>query len=624
MSDISRITGMVSGIDTDEMVEDLMQAEELELNDLEQEQDYLEWQQEAYREVINELRDFSDSYFSYTSSKSNLLSTSTFNSNTVNYNDQSLNSYADITVDSTAEQADYTISNLISAEKAVVKSSSSVSADIMGETITASTAEPIVIDSSNNQIELELNGENSIITISEGEYSNLSDLQTKLQTQINAEIGSDKLTVNLSEEQLSFSTDITNELKISAPDNSALSTLGFSSESNLSNRIDLDTNLADISENFATELTTDGSEGDISFTINDQSFSFTSATTSLTEIMEEVNSSEAGVKMTYDELNNTFSLKTFETGASAKIKITETDGNLFDSLNIDTTCIYNGSDASLDLEDSSGEIQTITRSNNSFSFNGMSIEINDDYSGEINFSVASDAEGVAETITSFVEDYNTLIEDLNSRIDEERDYDYDPLTDEEKEEMTDEEIEKWEKKAKSGVLEDESNIERMLSKMRTALYDSVESAGISLYEIGITTSNDYEEQGKLVIDEDELLDAIEDKPDQLAELFTVSSDNYEEQGLAQRLNEIIDSNVSTSTNSSGYKGNLLETAGLSGTSTEYNNKLTDQIEELTDKIEDQENRMSNLEAKYYEQFSAMESAISKMDTISSYLSSFSS
>lgn len=624
MSDISRITGMVSGIDTDEMVEDLMQAEELELNDLEQEQDYLEWQQEAYREVINELRDFSDSYFSYTSSKSNLLSTSTFNSNTVNYNDQSLNSYADITVDSTAEQADYTISNLISAEKAVVKSSSSVSADIMGETITASTAEPIVIDSSNNQIELELNGENSIITISEGEYSNLSDLQTKLQTQINAEIGSDKLTVNLSEEQLSFSTDITNELKISAPDNSALSTLGFSSESNLSNRIDLDTNLADISENFATELTTDGSEGDIFFTINDQSFSFTSATTSLTEIMEEVNSSEAGVKMTYDELNNTFSLKTAETGASAKIKITETDGNLFDSLNIDTTSIYNGSDASLDLEDSSGEIQNITRSNNSFSFNGMSIEINDDYNGEINFSVASDAEGVAETITSFVEDYNTLIEDLNSRIDEERDYDYDPLTDEEKEEMTDEEIEKWEKKAKSGVLEDESNIERMLSKIRTALYDSVESAGISLYEIGITTSNDYEEQGKLVIDEDELLDAIEDKPDQLAELFTVSSDNYEEQGLAQRLNEIIDSNVSTSTNSSGYKGSLLETAGLSGTTTEYNNKLTDQIEELSEKIEDQENRMSNLEAKYYEQFSAMESAISKMDTISSYLSSFSS
>lgn len=624
MSDISRITGMVSGIDTDEMVEDLMQAEELELNGLEQKQDYLEWQQEAYREVINEIRDFSDSYFSYTSSESNLLSTSTFNSNTVNYNDQSLNSYADITVDSTAEQADYTISNLISAEKAVVKSSGSVSADIMGETITASTAEPIVIDSSNNQIELDLNGENSTITISQGEYSNLSDLQTELQTQIDAEIGSDKLSVNLSEEQFSFSTDITNELKISAPDNGVLSTLGFSSESNLSNRIDLDTNLADINENFATELTAAGSEGDISFTINDQSFSFASATTSLTEIMEEVNFSEAGVKMTYDELNNTFSLKTSETGASAKIKITETGGNLFDSLNIDTASTYKGSDASLDLEDGSGEVQTITRSNNKFSFNGMSIEINDDYSGEINFSVASDAEGVAETITSFVEDYNTLIEDLNSRIDEERDYDYDPLTDEEKEEMTDEEIEKWEKKAKSGVLEDESNIERMLSKMRTALYDSVESAGISLYGIGIKTSNDYEDQGKLVIDEDELLDAIEDNPDQLAELFTVSSDNYEKQGLAQRLSEIIDSNVSTSTNSSGYKGSLLETAGLSGTTTEYNNKLTDQIKELNEKIEEQEARMSNLEDKYYEQFSAMESAISKMDTISSYLSSFSS
>lgn len=620
MSDISRITGMVSGLDTDSLVEDLMEAEQITLDGLEQEKTYLEWQQEAYREVINEISAFQDTYFSYTSD-TNLLSASTFNSNTVSFTDESLSSYLTVSASSSAVQGSYTISNITVATTASTRSTTAVSSEVIGETISAD----IVIDSSNNQFEITFNDETVTVTLSEGTYDDLTDLQAEIQTQVDNAVGSGNITVDLdgdaSSGQLVFTTDTSNEMTLSADsDNDALASLGFS-DANLSNRIDLDTNLGDIADNFSTALTVAGTDDDLSFTINGETFTFTSATTSLEEIMETVNDSDAGVEMRYDELNDKFIIESEDTGSAQRVELADVTGNLLESLQLDTSQTYYGTDATFDYDDGSGS-QTITRASNKFSFNGITINLKEDYSGDIDFSIESNADELIETITAFVEDYNALIEDINSRLNEERDYDYEPLTDAQKEEMTEEEIEKWEDKAKTGILANDSTLKKMLSKLRTALYDSVEGVGVSLYEIGITTSSEYEDQGQLVIDEDALAEAIEEDPDAIAELFTNIGDDYDSNGLSQRLDDIIDSNIRTTMGDNGYRGTLLEKAGIENNTTEYDNILTDQIEELEDEIEAQEERMSDLEDKYYSQFSAMESAISQMDTIASYISSF--
>ncbi|MTI61560.1 MAG: flagellar hook protein [Firmicutes bacterium] len=620
MSDISRITGMVSGLDTDSLVEDLMEAEQITLDGLEQEKTYLEWQQEAYREVINEISAFQDTYFSYTSD-TNLLSASTFNSNTVSFTDESLSSYLTVSASSSAVQGSYTISNITVATIASTRSTTAVSSEVIGETISAD----IVIDSSNNQFEITFNDETVTVTLSEGTYDDLTDLQAEIQTQVDDAVGSGNITVDLdgdaSSGQLVFTTDTTNEMTLSADsDNDALGTLGFS-DANLSNRTDLETNLGDIADNFSTALTVAGTDDDLSFTINGETFTFTSATTSLEEIMETVNDSDAGVEMRYDELNDKFIIESEDTGSAQTVELADVTGNLLESLQLDTSQTYYGTDATFDYDDGS-DSQTITRASNKFSFNGITINLKEDYSGDIDFSIESNADELIETITAFVEDYNALIEDINSRLNEERDYDYEPLTDAQKEEMTEEEIEKWEDKAKTGILANDSTLKKMLSKLRTALYDSVEGVGVSLYEIGITTSSEYEDQGQLVIDEDALAEAIEEDPDAIAELFTNIGDDYDSNGLSQRLDDIIDSNISTTMNENGYSGTLLEKAGIENDDTEYDNILTDQIEELEDEIEAQEERMSDLEDKYYSQFSAMESAVSQMDTIASYISSF--
>lgn len=623
-SSTSRITGIVSGLDTDSLVEDLMEAEEINLNELEQEQTYLGWEQEAYREIINDISDFQDTYFNVTSD-TNMLSSSTFNSNTVEFDDETLASYLSVSANSEASQGNYTISNITTATKASTSSESSVTAKVTGDTITASTDDPIVIDSSNNQFELTLNDESETITISEGEYDDLTDLQSEIQSQIDDAVGSGNIDVELdgdaSSGQLIFSTDTTNEMTLSSDsENDALDSLGFS-DANVSNRIDLDSNLADIVDNFATALTADGSDEDISFTINDETFTFNSSTTSLQEIMDTVNESDAGVEMSYDELNDEFDIETEDTGSGETVEFSDQTGNLLEALQFDTSQTYTGTDATFEYDDGSGS-QTITRSSNSFSFNGISIDLEKDYSGDIDFSIESSSDDLVETITSFVEDYNTLIESINSELDEERDYDYEPLTDEEKEEMSETEIEQWNEKAKEGILADDSTLSTMLSNIRTALYDSVEGTDLSLYEIGITTSSDYEDQGQLVIDEDELQEAIEEDPDAVADLFTADGDDYESNGLSQRLDNIIDSNISTTMNDNGYDGTLLEKAGIEGDDTEYDNALTDQIEELEDEIEEQEEYMEDLEDRYYERFSDMETAIQEMNSVSNYISSF--
>ncbi|QTL98751.1 flagellar filament capping protein FliD [Iocasia frigidifontis] len=622
MSDISRITGIVSGLDTDSLVEDLMEAEEINLNKLEQEKTYLEWEQEAYREVINDITAFQDTYFNYTSA-TNLLSASTFNSNAVEFIDESLSSYLSVSANADAAQGNYTISNITVATTASTESSASLSAEVRADSINAG----IVIDSSNNQFNITFNDVTLTINLATGTYTDLTDLQAEVQSQVDDAVGSGNITVNLdgdaSSGQLVFTTDTTNEMTLSPDsDSDALDTLGFS-DVNLSNRVDLNSNLADISDNFATALSVDGSEDDISFTINGETFTFTSTTTSLEEIIETVNDSDAGVEITYDELNDQFTIETDDTGSAQKIEFSDLTGNLLESLQFDTSQTYYGSDATLEYDDGSGS-QTITRASNKFSFNGITINLKEDYTGEIDFSIESSSDQVMETITAFVEDYNALIEDINSRLDEERDYDYEPLTDEEEEEMSEDEIEKWNEKAKTGILADDSTLTNMVSKMRTALYDSVEGAGISLYEIGITTSDEYEDQGKLVIDEDALAEAIESDPEAVTELFTASGDDYDSNGLSQRLDDIMDSNVSTSMNENGYNGTLLELAGIENDDTEYDNSLTEQIEELKEEIEEQKDHMSDLEDKYYNQFAAMEIAISQMDTIASYISSFTS
>jgi hypothetical protein len=144
-----------------------------------------------------------------------------------------------------------------------------------------------------------------------------------------------------------------------------------------------------------------------------------------------------------------------------------------------------------------------------------------------------------------VEQYNELIGTLNSLVDEESTYrSYPPLTAAQKKEMSEKEIELWEEKSKCGLVRNDANIESFLSAARSALYQKPEDCEFALYDIGIETSSDWSDKGKLVIDEDALKNMIESNPQAIESLFSSTQD-----GLAVTLNDIIKRTANTSSGS---------------------------------------------------------------------------
>ncbi|EOW8912871.1 flagellar filament capping protein FliD, partial [Listeria monocytogenes] len=161
-------------------------------------------------------------------------------------------------------------------------------------------------------------------------------------------------------------------------------------------------------------------------------------------------------------------------------------------------------------------------------------------------SISNDSNQVYENIKSFVDKYNELIEKINSKVSEEKYRSYSPLTDEQREQLSDTQQELWEEKAKSGTLRRDPILTSVLSSMRSDFYQPVVNSNVDplfkqLATIGITTTNNYLEGGKLEINEAKLKEAINNNPESVEALFNSDSANYGEKGIIYRLSDSVNS-----------------------------------------------------------------------------------
>ena len=250
----------------------------------------------------------------------------------------------------------------------------------------------------------------------------------------------------------------------------------------------------------------------------------------------------------------------------------------------------------------------------------------------IKIEISRDTNKIMDTIKGFVSEYNKLIEKINVKLTEKKYYDYKPMTDEEIKAVKENEAKAWKEKASSGLLRNSSELESMVSRMRTAIYETVDNAGITLDQIGITSSKNYKENGKLIIDEEKLSKALDTNYDDIVRLFSNESDKeyldsenaderYSENGIANRLYDIIQDNVRLTRDNDGKKGILLEKAGLVGDISQVENTLQKTIDEYNTRMEDLMTLLSDKENHYYTMFSKMESALSKLQSqASSFMS----
>lgn len=338
------------------------------------------------------------------------------------------------------------------------------------------------------------------------------------------------------------------------------------------------------------------------------------------DMIRKVNASGAGVTMTYQAEADRFTLTANSTGAAFDIKL----GNTALS-----EAIFGKAPADPSKPDAGGYTFTagknakatvdgveIERSSNTFEFNGLNITLTGTTDKTETITVSRNTDQIVDGVKSFIEDYNALIDKLNSLIEEDTDYrEYAPLTDAQKKEMSEKEIELWEEKAKKGLLRNDSTISTFLQQMRSAIYQRPAGSPFAIYDLGIETG-EWETKGKLVMDADgeaTLRAAIESNPDGVVALFTG------EQGLASQLDKILTNTASTSFVSGNSRGSLVEIAGYAETASDKDNTLYNTIQQIDQKIKDLKAAYEQEKTRYWNKFNAMESMIQQMSSQSSWL-----
>lgn len=382
----------------------------------------------------------------------------------------------------------------------------------------------------------------------------------------------------------------------------------------------------------------------------------------LNDLATAFSNSGANVQGGYDTVNDSFSLYNKTSGSANKIDLkanndtsaellnklhlasydgqTNTLGNEISFTNGTMTPAAVGTNAKATIDGKTYESDTnkLNVANVIYNFNGVSAKNADGTYQASTISVSQDTDKIVDNVKKFVETYNTLIDSLNTKYREEKNTDYKPLTKKQEGEMTESQIDKWNEKAKSGLLYHDSNIYSIISDMRESLYTKVDAVDTvltdakgnkysynSMSSIGITSSTN---QGHITLDEEKLKKALTEDPDCVYQLFASDQDStyvagstnknqadtytsksdYLNTGIANRLYNAMTTNIS---NLESYAGTSKETDDES-----YLGKL---ITNMNTKMTSFQTLMKSYESKLYKKYDAMEVALSKLGAQLSYI-----
>lgn len=283
---------------------------------------------------------------------------------------------------------------------------------------------------------------------------------------------------------------------------------------------------------------------------------------------------------------------------------------------------YNTDAKKIDGTDSEIKLNgiTYTSSLNTYSINGLSITAlqatGDGDTNAISITTATDTQGIYDKIKDFLTQYNALINEMTSLYNADSAKGYEPLTDEEKDAMSESEIEKWEEKIKASLLRRDDSLESVMNAMTSAMSKGVEINGKKYYlsSFGIKTLGYFNapenQEYAYHIDGDEDDAATSGNADKLMAMINSDPDTVVSfmQQLAENLYDAIGTKMKSSTLSSVY--------------TVYNDKeMASEYSDYTDLIKKWEEKLQDQEDYYYNKFSAMETALAKLNSQTSSLSS---
>lgn len=626
-----RMTGLVSGMDTESMVKELVSASSEKVNKIKQKKQDVEWKKEIWSGLNTKIYNFYKTQLSAFKSVSNYKTKKATASDetkvTVKAGAGATNGTHSVSIKQTASSAYLTGDNIKIKGNSYTRYNDAGLATKFADMTDASgqnlslAGQKISISDGTNTVEYELGG-----TGTDG-VASLSELNEKLAKEENFK----GLSASIKDGKLTF----TNTTAKTADDGSKSGTtytvkadalgidgtVGYDKDAAAGNTVSA-AFTAKVADNFTsadisgtTKLADLGIKVGTTFSVNGKDFVVDDKST-INDFTTAV--SKMGVSASFDASHGRFYLNASKTGAANDFNITSSDSSALEALGL-------GSKAEkVDARDAIIYYNNVkyTSDSNTLTVNGLTITAKAKTDSVVNVEVAADTDSAYNTVKKFVKAYNDLIDEMNKYYNE-KDAGYDALTEDERSKLSDTQIEKWEEKAKQGLLRRDSTLQTLLSGMRTTLNRGVQvtmedgsTKTMTLASLGIVTG-DYTEHGKLHILGDEDDDQYSSETNTLKNLLESGSD-------------IVGQVIGGSTNTSGVgtqmydylRKSMTRIEGVRSTQTFYNDKTLDsEIDDYDDDIDKWDEKLQNLEDKYYDQFSKMESAMAKLQSQQSYLSS---
>lgn len=616
-----RFSGLASGMDTQSIVESMMKAERMPLDRLNQKKQTLEWQRDDYREMNKLLKEFDTYIFDNVYRQSKMLSKSVTTSNS---------GLVSATASSSAANMAYTISD-VKLATAASRISGTISGNKLDPTKSLWSQRNNFSESIGEWQQEKVEQEFTVPEKSNGKFrlskGAITNDPSKVTISITNDQGDSVKTFNSSDIEIGTIPENKDPGKVYIDDNTGEIVFGDTLAAGHKIKVGYESNYLEFG------IKTYDQKGDEQI----RYFKF-DGTTSLNSMFTKLNQANAGVNFFYDSYKDTIVATRTETGKLASkdnpegtqmefvnikrndqgeiIETATTESAFFkDVLGLADNLEVKGTNATFKINglETSRPSNTFTISDVTFTLNK-----NSDVGESSTVGIKNNTDESVKVIKEFIQKYNELIDKVNGKLNEERYRSFTPLSDEQKVAMKDKEVELWEEKAKSGLLRRDSMLSSGLEQMRLDLYSEViandqtltDKNYNQLAEIGITTSKNYLERGKLEINDDKLKAALEDNPEAVFQLFMAdgSSTDTSQMGLARRLRKTI----------AGTMQKIEEKAG-NVFKTEDNYSLGKNLKKLKEDISKLEDRLKIKEQRYWNQFNSMEKMMQQMNNQSNYL-----
>ncbi|KDN59585.1 flagellar filament capping protein FliD [Exiguobacterium sp. AB2] len=547
-----RFGGLASGIDTDTIIKQLMKAERMPVDKLEQKKQTTEWKRDAYREINRSLMTLRNSAV-------DLIFSRNFYAKTSSSSDESrVSVVAGPSSGNTAIRIE-SVSQLATAATQIVEPK-----DKNGVAVTKTT----------KVADMNLQSTTQEVTLSTGTKEWTLSPKPRAGATVALKDGT-----NTPIDASSYTYDESTG-KITMNDGSDVPA-GFK---------------ASYTSGYQIQIRSD--EGGDFQTIK------VAEDATMENLVTALNGKESGISAFFEPISGKLSITQKQTGENA---IIEFDATTKAAFGIDAADLPKaGTDASFMVNGIA-----MTQSSNTVMIDNMTVTLKSEFaSGAVTLSAATDTQKVFDNIKGFVDKYNETIDLMNKKVREERFRSFAPLTQAQRDELSDDEIKKWEEKAMSGMLRGDTIVRSAMDTMRSKWSSTTSSTNETemrqLFQIGLSTGADFTNGGKIELNEEKLKAAIEKDPDQVYQLFTNA-----ETGLLPQIRDAATNSRSSITRIAGADGSGAPTYSMGREMTQIDTR----IKRLNDLLVDKENA-------YYRRFAAMETAMNQANSQAASLQQF--